>query len=84
MASRLRSYAGGRARHVGSVHKDSYCWMTRVRGSGDPEIGIAGAPLNRLDTGSYTSEGAPNVCPHGRSIVKRVALADLLREFGRL
>ena len=26
----------------------------------------------------------PNVCPHGRPIVKRVALADLLREFGRL
>ena len=25
----------------------------------------------------------PNVCPHGRPIVKRVALADLLREFGR-
>ncbi len=92
MASRLRSDAGGRARHVGSVHKDSYCWMTRIRGSGDPEIGIAGdpeigiagAPLNRLDTGCYTSEGAPNVCPHGRPIVKRVALADLLREFGRL
>jgi hypothetical protein len=57
--------------------------MTRVRGSGDPEIGKAGAPLSRLDTGSYTSEGAPNVCPHGRPIVKRVALADLLREFGR-
>ena len=26
----------------------------------------------------------PAVCPHGRPIVKRVALADLLREFGRL
>ncbi len=26
----------------------------------------------------------PDVCPHGRPIVKRVALADLLREFGRL
>ena len=26
----------------------------------------------------------PNVCPHGRPIVKRVALDDLLREFGRL
>ena len=26
----------------------------------------------------------PNVCPHGRPIVKRVSLADLLREFGRL
>ncbi len=26
----------------------------------------------------------PHVCPHGRPIVKRVALADLLREFGRL
>lgn len=25
----------------------------------------------------------PEVCPHGRPIVKRVALADLLREFGR-
>ncbi|QIN81350.1 DNA mismatch repair endonuclease MutL [Rubrobacter tropicus] len=25
-----------------------------------------------------------DVCPHGRPIVKRVALADLLREFGRL
>jgi hypothetical protein len=25
-----------------------------------------------------------NVCPHGRPIVKRIALADLLREFGRL
>jgi DNA mismatch repair protein MutL len=24
------------------------------------------------------------ICPHGRPIVKRVALADLLREFGRL
>ena len=26
----------------------------------------------------------PKVCPHGRPIVKRVSLADLLREFGRL
>ena len=26
----------------------------------------------------------PGVCPHGRPIVKRVVLADLLREFGRL
>jgi len=26
----------------------------------------------------------PDVCPHGRPIVKRVALADLLREFGRV
>ncbi len=26
----------------------------------------------------------PGVCPHGRPIVKRVALDDLLREFGRL
>ncbi len=26
----------------------------------------------------------PNVCPHGRPIVRRVTLADLLREFGRL
>lgn len=26
----------------------------------------------------------PNVCPHGRPIVKRVALGDLLREFGRV
>ncbi len=26
----------------------------------------------------------PNVYPHGLTIVKRVALADLLREFGRL
>ena len=25
-----------------------------------------------------------NVCPHGRPIVKRVGLADLLREFGRI
>ncbi|MEW6635565.1 MAG: DNA mismatch repair endonuclease MutL [Actinomycetota bacterium] len=25
----------------------------------------------------------PEVCPHGRSIVRRVPLADLLREFGR-
>jgi DNA mismatch repair protein MutL len=24
------------------------------------------------------------VCPHGRPIVKRLALPDLLREFGRL
>jgi hypothetical protein len=83
LASRLRSDAGGRARHVGSVHKNSYCWMTRVRGSGDLEMGIAGALLNGLDTGCYISEGAPNVCPHGRPLVKRVALADLLRKFGR-
>ncbi len=26
----------------------------------------------------------PAVCPHGRPIVKRISLADLLREFGRL
>ena len=26
----------------------------------------------------------PSICPHGRPIVKRVPLADLLREFGRL
>ena len=26
----------------------------------------------------------PDVCPHGCPIVKRIALADLLREFGRL
>jgi DNA mismatch repair protein MutL len=24
------------------------------------------------------------ICPHGRPIVKRIKLADLLREFGRL
>ena len=24
------------------------------------------------------------ICPHGRPIVKRIALADLLREFGRV
>ncbi len=32
----------------------------------------------------WTSCEFPDVCPHGRPIVKRVALADLLREFGRL
>jgi DNA mismatch repair protein MutL len=26
----------------------------------------------------------PEVCPHGRAIVKRIRLADLLREFGRV
>jgi hypothetical protein len=26
----------------------------------------------------------PDVCPYGRPIVKRVRLAELLREFGRL
>ncbi|MDP9426630.1 MAG: hypothetical protein M3P37_11530 [Actinomycetota bacterium] len=24
------------------------------------------------------------ICPHGRPIIKRVSLADLLREFGRI
>ncbi len=32
----------------------------------------------------WTSCEFRNVCPHGRPIVKRVSLADLLREFGRL
>ena len=32
----------------------------------------------------WTSCEFREVCPHGRPIVKRVALADLLREFGRL
>jgi len=26
----------------------------------------------------------PEICPHGRPIVKRLSLADLLREFGRI
>ena len=36
-------------------------------------------PRKRSRAGQYG-----DVCPHGRPIVKRVALADLLREFGRL
>ena len=32
----------------------------------------------------YESRGFIEVCPHGRPIVKRVRLADLLHEFGRV
>ena len=28
--------------------------------------------------------GLIEICPHGRPIVRRIRLADLLREFGRL
>lgn len=34
--------------------------------------------------GEWSSTEFREVCPHGRSIVKRVSLVDLLREFGRL
>ncbi len=47
-----------------------------------------GEDLSREGMAALLDEWAscefPNVCPHGRPIVKRVALADLLREFGRL
>jgi DNA mismatch repair protein MutL len=32
----------------------------------------------------WTSCKFPEVCPHGRAIVKRIRLADLLRYFGRI
>ena len=32
----------------------------------------------------WTSCKFPEVCPHGRAIVKRIRLADLLRHFGRI
>jgi DNA mismatch repair protein MutL len=38
----------------------------------------------RVLLGEWASCEFREVCPHGRPIVKRVALADLLREFGRL
>ena len=42
-------------------------------------------PPAALDGDSgYRNEVTSTVCPHGRPILKRLALADLLREFGRL
>jgi DNA mismatch repair protein MutL len=32
----------------------------------------------------WASTEFSEICPHGRPIVKRLALPDLLREFGRL
>jgi DNA mismatch repair protein MutL len=32
----------------------------------------------------WASSKFPEVCPHGRPIVKRIRLADLLRDFGRI
>ena len=32
----------------------------------------------------WVSSDFPEICPHGRPIVKRIRLADLLREFGRV
>jgi len=47
-----------------------------------------GESLSREEMSALLREWAacefPAVCPHGRPIVKRVALSDLLREFGRI
>ncbi len=47
-----------------------------------------GEDLTREEMGLLLKEWAAcefrEICPHGRPIVKRVALADLLREFGRV
>ena len=46
-----------------------------------------GAYLSKEEMAALLQEWSscefPGVCPHGRPIVKRVALGDLLREFGR-
>ncbi|MBA3388088.1 MAG: hypothetical protein H0U02_01845, partial [Rubrobacter sp.] len=46
-----------------------------------------GENLSREEMNTLLKEWAAcefrEICPHGRPIVKRVALADLLREFGR-
>ncbi|MBA3423130.1 MAG: DNA mismatch repair protein MutL, partial [Rubrobacter sp.] len=47
-----------------------------------------GETLSREEMNALLKEWAAcefrEICPHGRPIVKRVALADLLREFGRI
>jgi DNA mismatch repair protein MutL len=47
-----------------------------------------GVNLSREEMAALLQEWSacefPGVCPHGRPIVKRVALGDLLREFGRV
>ncbi|MGB3635466.1 MAG: DNA mismatch repair endonuclease MutL [Rubrobacteraceae bacterium] len=47
-----------------------------------------GESLSREEMGRLLKEwaacGFKEICPHGRPIVKRVSLADLLREFGRV
>lgn len=47
-----------------------------------------GEELTREDMALLLKEWAAcefkEICPHGRPIVKRIALADLLREFGRV
>lgn len=45
--------------------------------------GLSGEGMAAL-LDEWSSCEFPDVCPHGRPIVKRVALAGLLREFGRL
>ncbi len=56
-----------------------------VAKSGDLEMELAAVPVDSSGDGgdSSTPEVRQKVCPHGRPIVKRIELADLLREFGR-
>ncbi|CAN5205809.1 hypothetical protein BH24ACT16_BH24ACT16_13090 [soil metagenome] len=43
---------------------------------------LSGERMGRLIK-EWTACEFPEVCPHGRPIMKRISLADLLREFGR-
>jgi hypothetical protein len=52
------------------------------RESGDRDGRRAGG-RGQLRGGFFHNGGHVEVCPHGRPIVKRVKLADPLREFGR-
>jgi site-specific DNA recombinase len=55
-----------------------------LHADGSTEItGTFGGQVEAPGPGSVETEGSSKVCPHGRTIAKRIRLADLLREFGR-
>jgi site-specific DNA recombinase len=55
-----------------------------IPADGPVEItGVFGGPLEASAPCSVKTEGKWKVCPHGRTIAKRIRLADLPREFGR-
>ncbi|MGI8540047.1 MAG: recombinase family protein [Rubrobacteraceae bacterium] len=60
-----------------------------VSKDGSLEVWIAAGPAYKAETGGerpgefFQTREHMGICPHGRPIVKRVKVADLLREFGR-
>ena len=45
---------------------------------------LEAADLQELEHLALSGWGCAEICPHGRPIVKRLTLIDLLREFGRI